>query len=241
LLSRAAAGGRFSWHNLVEQRPLAFTVLVVLAVVAGGIVELLPGIMLHKEVPVAMDGSLAVKPYTALELEGRDVYVSEGCYVCHSQMIRPFRSEKLRYGEPSRIEESMWDHPFQWGSKRTGPDLAREGVTRADVLWHYRHMLDPRATSPGSNMPAYPWLLTASVDTDSTGKKLKVMQRLGVPYSEAEVQGAKPAYEAQANTIVAGLATQGANARADSKLVALIGYLMRLGKNQVPVGTASSR
>ena len=114
-------------------------------------------------------------------------------------------------------------------------------MTRADVLWHYRHMLDPRATSPGSNMPAYPWLLTASIDTESTGKKLKVMQRLGVPYSDAEVHGAKAAYATQADAIVAGLATQGASAPADSKLVALIGYLMRLGKNQVPVGTASSR
>jgi len=246
LLSRAAAGGRFTWHALVEQRPLAFTVLVVVAVVAGGLVELLPGIVIHREVPLAMDGSLAVKPYTALELEGRDVYVSEGCYVCHSQMVRPFRSEALRYGvpgklaeAPSRIEESMWDHPFQWGSKRTGPDLAREGLTRPDALWHYRHMLDPRAVSDESNMPAFPWLATDVVDHAFTTDKLRAMKTLGVPYSDAEIAGADAAYVAQARAIVENLATQGVTADPDSKLVALIGYLLRLGKNQVPAATAA--
>jgi cytochrome c oxidase cbb3-type subunit I/II len=241
LLARASAGGRFTWHNLIEQRPLAFSVLVTLGVVAGGVVELLPGVLLHKEVPVALDGSVAVKPYTALELEGRDVYVGEGCYVCHSQMIRPFRAEKLRYGDPSRIEESMWDHPFQWGSKRTGPDLAREGVLRPDALWHYRHMLDPRGVSPESNMPAYPWLLSEKVDVGVTAHKLTTLRRLGVPYTDDDVLGAQTAYRKQAEDIVRALAAQGALADPDSKLVALIGYLLRLGKNQVPAGTAANK
>ncbi|MEZ5966969.1 MAG: cytochrome-c oxidase, cbb3-type subunit I [Planctomycetota bacterium] len=238
LLSRAAEGGSYKWHNLIEQRPLAFTVLVTLGVVAGGVVELLPGIVLHREVPVALDGSVAVKPYTALELEGRDIYVSEGCYVCHSQMIRPFRSEKMRYGDPSRIEESMWDHPFQWGSKRTGPDLARIGL-KYDSLWHYQHMLDPRSTSPESNMPPFPWLAEDVVDAAFTTKKLKAMKSLGVPYTDEEIAGAEAAYKAQAETIVKDLAGKGATAKAESKLVALIGYLLRLGKNQVPANTAS--
>src|SRR5690606_21021303 len=240
LLARAAEGGRYRWHDLIEQRPLAFSVLVVVAVAAGGLVELVPGIWVRKEVPRAVDGSVAVRPYTALELEGRDVYVSEGCYVCHSQMIRPFRSEVLRYGgDPSRIEESMWDHPFQWGSKRTGPDLAREGVTRPDVVWHWQHMLDPRATSPGSNMPAYPWLATDKVAWQATANKLRAMQRLGVPYTDEDIASAETSYFAQADAIVQKLAESRLVAERDSKLVALIAYLLRLGKNQVPAGTAS--
>jgi cytochrome c oxidase cbb3-type subunit I/II len=248
LLAKASEGGKFTWHNIIEQRPLAFTILVTMSVVAGGVIELLPGIMIHKEVPLAADGQLAVQPYTALELEGRDVYVSEGCYVCHSQMVRPFRSEALRYGRPgflneapSRIEESMWDHPFQWGSKRTGPDLAREGYAGKSALWHYQHMSDPRSTSDGSNMPGYPWLATDAVDFEFTGNKLKAMKTLGVPYTDAQIASASADYRAQADLIVKELATSGVNAKADSKVVALIGYLLRLGKNAVPVNSAAMK
>jgi cytochrome c oxidase cbb3-type subunit I/II len=207
----------------------------------------LPGIVIHREVPVAIDGSLAVKPYTALELEGRDVYVAEGCYTCHSQMIRPFRSEALRYGEPgklheapSRIEESMWDRPFQWGSKRTGPDLARIG-SKYTADWHWQHMIDPRSMHADSNMPAFPWLATEAVDHAATATKLKAMQRLGVPYSAAEIAGAQAAYHAQADGIAQALAVKGVTAPPDSKLVALIGYLLRLGKNQLPAATATGK
>ncbi|MHC5066152.1 MAG: cytochrome-c oxidase, cbb3-type subunit II, partial [Planctomycetota bacterium] len=230
----AAQGGRFEWHRILEGRPMAFTFLVVLALVAGGIVELLPGIIIDKEVPRAANGEIAVMPYTALELEGRDVYVREGCYVCHSQMIRPFRSEKLRYGDPSRIEESMWDHPFQWGSKRTGPDLARVGGTK-DNLWHYEHMIDPRSVSPDSNMPSYPWLLADQVDLQDTPGKLHAMQALGVPYSDEQIESAVADYQAQAQIFVDDLAEKGRpGVDPQSELVALIAYLQRLGKNLVP-------
>ncbi len=230
-LARAAAGGRFSWHDTIERRPLAFSLLVALAVLAGGLVELLPGIVLEKKVPMTAAGDYAVAPYTPLELEGRDIYVREGCYTCHSQMIRPFRAEWQRYGEPSRIEESMWDHPFQWGSKRTGPDLARVGG-KSNHAWHYRHMIDPREVSIGSNMPAYPWLLDDRVDLSLTPFKLKSMRALGVPYTDADIDAAETEFREQASAIVAELSTFGLPAEQDSELVALIGYLQRLGNNE---------
>ncbi len=220
------------WHALLEGRPLAFSLLVGLAILVGGIVELVPGLVLEQKVPVTADGRARAAPYTALELEGRDVYVSEGCYVCHSQMIRPFVDELLRYGEPSRLEESMYDRPFQWGSKRTGPDLAREGGRRTDD-WHWRHMIEPRSMSEGSVMPAYPWLRTTKVDVAGTGLKLKVMKRLGVPYTDAEIANAQAAYRAQAEPILARLTAQGIEATTidpESQLVALIAYLQRLGR-----------
>ena len=136
------------------------------------------------------------QPYSPLEQEGRDIYIREGCYNCHSQMIRPFRAETLRYGEYSRLEEFIYDHPYQWGSKRTGPDLHRVGVKYPN-LWHYQHMIDPRSTSPGSNMPPYPWLKTARVDYRKTPRKLHVLRSLGVPYSDAEIQSAGDLARAQ--------------------------------------------
>src|SRR5262249_3407111 len=170
----------------------AFAVLVMLAVATGGVVELVPGIVAHKEVPLAANGRPTVVPYTPLELEGRDIYVREGCYVCHSQMIRPFRTDIARFDPtpgagPSRPEESMYDHPFQWGSKRTGPDLAREGGQKTDQ-WHWLHMLNPRNVSgPASNMPGFPWLGTDKVAFAATPAKLRTMRRLGVPYGDAEI------------------------------------------------------
>jgi cytochrome c oxidase cbb3-type subunit I/II len=241
-LARASEGGRFAWHKLLEGRPLAFAILTMLAVVVGGVVELLPGIIVQKHAPATADGRLAVQPYTALELEGRDVYVSEGCYTCHSQMIRPLLHEKKRFGDPSRIEESMWDHPFQWGSKRTGPDLARVGTKGLGPVWHYKHMLDPRSTSEGSNMPAYPWLRGDKVDLERIGSKLRAMKALGVPYTDAQVAAARTDLLAQGQTVVDALRAQGITAATpDSQLIALIAYLERLGKNEVPAQTATAR
>jgi cytochrome c oxidase cbb3-type subunit I/II len=246
MLFKSTHQGRHTWHERIEARPLAFTLLTLLAVVVGGVYELLPGLVTDKAVPLAANGDMCVKPYTALELTGRDIYVREGCYVCHSQMIRPFREEQLRYGAPSRIEESMWDHPFQWGSKRTGPDLARVG-TKYNEAWHWDHMRDPRygaAYDIGQSMsimPAYPWLFDAKADLSIAGDKMAVLKKLGTPYSDEQLRGAATDYRAQAGVVVANLAKDGkTGADPDSEIVALIAYLMRLGRNLEPVkGQAS--
>ncbi len=244
MLFAASRGGEFSWHNTIEKRPLSFTLLVVIAVVVGGVVELVPGIVLEKEVPMTASGEVAVKPYTPLELEGRDVYVREGCYNCHSQMIRPFLDEKQRYGVPSRIEESVWDHPFQWGSKRTGPDLARIGEKMpgaAGAVWHYKHMDDPRSVNADSNMPSYPWLITDKVERLHTEGKLKGLSALGVPYTKEEIAGSADAYDTQANQVVAVLKSEAAiEADPDSEIVALIAYLQRLGVNKPAINYGSA-
>jgi cytochrome c oxidase cbb3-type subunit I/II len=209
-------------------------------VIVGGVYELLPGLVTEKVVPMSASGEVCVKPYTALEIAGRDLYVREGCYTCHSQMIRPFRSEQMRYGSPSRIEESMWDHPFQWGSKRTGPDLARVG-SKYNEAWHWDHMKDPRygaPFSPDSNlsiMPAYPWLFDGKLDAAVAADKMRVLKKLGTPYTDAQLQNAVADYRTQADVVVANLAAQGkTGAEADSEIVALIAYLMRLGRNLEP-------
>jgi cbb3-type cytochrome c oxidase subunit II len=188
-----------------------------------------------------------VAPYTPLELTGRDIYVREGCYVCHSQMIRPFRSEQLRYGAPSRIEESMWDHPFQWGSKRTGPDLARVGTKGLNVLWHWQHMEDPRVIVPESNMPRFPWLYDRQADAAIAADKMHVLKKLGVPYTDEQLRNATADYAAQSRQVVDRLIAQGVvvnrpgqsleAGRAECEqleITALIAYLMRLGKNLEP-------
>jgi cytochrome c oxidase cbb3-type subunit I/II len=146
----------------------------------------------------------SVKPYSPLELHGRDIYIREGCYTCHSQMIRPFRSETERYCEYSKAGEFVYDHPFQWGSKRTGPDLHREGGKYPDS-WHYYHMLDPQSMSPGSVMPPYPWLFYNNIDKKTTPAKIKAMQKLGVPYEAGYADIANEDLEKQANAIVEGL------------------------------------
>jgi cytochrome c oxidase cbb3-type subunit I/II len=229
LLWQWSGEGARSWHQRIEARPLTFSVLVLAAVLVGGVVELVPGLLIQKQVPLAPDGSPSVTPYSALELEGRDVYVKEGCYVCHSQMIRPFRAEKLRYGDPSRIEESLFDHPFQWGSKRTGPDLARVGGKYTDD-WHWQHMLQPGVMTDGSIMPAYPWLAGARIDPEQARAKLRAMRQLGVPYTKEQVAAAPDSYRAQARAVVANLAARGVTAAEDCELVALIAYLQRLGR-----------
>ena len=240
MLAKSIGGGSHGWHDVIESRPLAFSVLTLIAVVIGGVFELLPGLITEKKVPLAANGEACVKPYTPLELAGRDIYVREGCYVCHSQMIRPFRSEQLRYGPPSRIEESIWDHPFQWGSKRTGPDLARVG-TKYSEAWHWDHMKDPRYGVPYaidqnlSIMPAYPWLFEAKVEVGGVGDKMGVLKRLGTPYTDEQIAAAESAYREQAGVTVANLAKQGkTGADPESEIVALIAYLMRLGRNLEP-------
>ncbi|MFY0522303.1 cytochrome-c oxidase, cbb3-type subunit I [Archangium gephyra] len=218
--------GRPSWFALVEGRPLAFTVLTLVAVLVGGVAELLPTILVKQAVPHHGE---AQQPYSPLELQGRDLYVREGCYVCHSQMIRPFLAETQRYGDVSRAEEFIYDHPFQWGSKRTGPDLHRLGGKYPN-LWHYTHLMDPRATSPGSNMPSYAWLAANRIDVKAAPKKLALMQKLGVPYTNADVDGAELRQKAQAETIVTDLAAQGVKVAWDSEMVAIVSYLQRLGR-----------
>ncbi len=212
-------------HRWIERRPIQFSILVLVAVLIGGLVEIIPMYLIKSNVPTIA----SVKPYTPLELQGRDIYISEGCYVCHSQMIRPFRSETERYGEYSKSGEFVYDHPFQWGSRRTGPDLHRIGRKYPDA-WHFNHLSDPELTSPGSIMPSYPWLLKQRVDIDITPKKIRAMQTLGVPYPEGYDLQATGDLEKQAKSIATTLGNQGvSSAQWDTKIIALIAYLQRLG------------
>jgi cytochrome c oxidase cbb3-type subunit I/II len=173
----------------------------------------------------------AQKPYSPLELQGRDLYVREGCYTCHSQMVRPFVPETQRFGATSKAEEFVFDHPFQWGSKRTGPDLHRLGGKYPN-LWHYTHLMDPRATSPGSNMPSFAWLAEGTLKAKDAPKKLTLMQKLGVPYTNADIDQAEASQKAQGEAIAADLAVGGVEVKADSEMVAIISYLQRLGRDK---------
>ena len=218
--------GAKSWHGILEGRGLIFTVLTVIAVLVGGIAEILPSVAIG----VHDRRTTQQQPYTALELEGRDVYVAEGCYTCHSQMIRPFTWESARFGAISDDDDSLWDYPFQWGSKRTGPDLAREGGRYPD-LWHVNHMIDPRSTSPGSIMPAYPHLAHRRVDFAGTRGKLLALQNLGVPYTHEQVAHAQRDARQQAQQIAEGLARD-VEVDSESELIALVAYLQRLGRQR---------
>jgi cytochrome c oxidase cbb3-type subunit I/II len=220
---------RPAWHRVLEGRPLAFTVLTIIAVLIGGIAELIPSVVIGRS-----DARISqTHPYTALELEGRDIYIREGCYTCHSQMIRPLRFETQRYGARSQLDDSIWDHPFQWGSKRTGPDLAREGG-KYPSSWHYSHMIDPRKISAGSNMPPYAFLETARVDLDGTTDKLHAMTVVGVPYTAEQVANAKVSAWEQGTQIAAELAKDGIHLEPDAELTAVIAYLQSLGKKVAP-------
>lgn len=212
------------WHRWIERRPVQMTIWSLVAVSIGGIVEFVPTWLVESNTPTIA----SVKPYTPLELQGRDIYVEEGCYVCHSQMVRPFRSEVERYGEYSKAGEFIYDRPFQWGSKRTGPDLHRVGGKYPDS-WHYNHMYDPTSMSPGSIMPPYPHMITRSVDTTTTAAKIEAMQTLGVPYPEGFAQEANKAYMKQANQIVENLKESDIEVMPDKQIVAVIAYLQRLG------------
>jgi cytochrome c oxidase cbb3-type subunit I/II len=216
-----------TWHHRLEGRPVAFTVLVLVSVLIGGIVEIVPMLAIASNIPTIP----SVKPYTALELEGRDIYLREGCYTCHSQMVRPFRDEVLRYGEYSKSGEFVYDHPFQFGSKRTGPDLHRVGG-KFSHDWHYRHMKDPQGITPGSIMPAYPWLFNSNINTELTQRKMEVMKKLGVPYTDMELSNAVQDLQSQANKIAGDLVKQGVPADPDlakREIISLIAYLQRLG------------
>jgi cytochrome c oxidase cbb3-type subunit I/II len=212
------------WHAILEGRPFALGILCAVVIAIGGIVEMVPTFLIEANVPTIT----AVKPYTPLELEGRDIYVREGCYNCHSQMVRPFRDEVARYGDYSKPGEFVYDHPFQWGSKRTGPDLHRVGG-KYNNLWHLRHLDDPRLTSPGSIMPSYRFLLDDKLDLGLLKDKMKVMRKLGVPYSDEEMKECVSLAKAQAGTIAADLSKEGAQGLEDKEVVALIAYLQRLG------------
>jgi cytochrome c oxidase cbb3-type subunit I/II len=195
------------------------------AILIGGLVEIVPLYLVKQNVPTIS----SVKPYTPLEVLGRDIYIREGCVGCHSQMIRPFRSETERYGEYSKSGEYIYDHPFLWGSKRTGPDLHRIGGKYPDA-WHYTHMEDPILTSEGSIMPRYPWLLTQKLDTTSLQSRIRALRKTGVPYPEGYEHGsAQKDLEEQAARVVANLKAGMVDAEADREVIALIAYLQRLG------------
>jgi cytochrome c oxidase cbb3-type subunit I/II len=216
---------RHGFHRMLEGRMVLFTVLTALALAVGSLVETLP-MFLN---PSNVKEIASVKPYTPLEVVGRDIYIREGCYNCHSQLVRPFRYETERYGEYSKAGEYVYDHPFQWGSKRTGPDLQRVGG-KYPSLWHVRHMARPDSTTPGSIMPRYPHLLTASFDTSLIGSKLRVLRTLGAPYTDGEIETAVQAMRTQAAAIAADVeAQQGPTGLADKEIVALTAYLQRLG------------
>lgn len=214
------------WHRWIEKRPATLLVFSLIVVAIGGILELVPTFLIKSNVPTIT----SVKPYTALELQGRDIYIREGCYTCHSQMVRPFRDEVARYGEYSKAGEFIYDHPFQWGSKRTGPDLARLGGKYPDS-WHYNHMMEPSLMSPGSIMPRYGWLLDNDLDTASTPAKIRAMQTLGVPYPKGYDQQANKDLMTQANSIRISLKMDKIETPANKEIVALIAYLQRLGKD----------
>ena len=173
-------------HDMVERNQALFILLVILVVAVGGLVEIVP-LYFQKAVTEPVAG---LKPYTPLQLTGRDVYIREGCYNCPSQMVRPFRAEVERYGHYSVAGEFVYDHPFQWGSKRTGPDLHRVGGRYSDE-WHRLHLNDPRSLVPESNMPAYPWLAKSAANAEDIEAKLRALRRLGVPYSDQDIAGAK--------------------------------------------------
>ena len=212
------------WHRVIERKPVTMLVVSLVAVAIGGLIEMIPTFLIKSNIPTIA----SVKPYTPLELQGRDIYIREGCYLCHSQMIRPFRDEVARYGEYSKAGEFIYDHPFQWGSKRTGPDLAREGGKYPDS-WHYNHMYDPRSMSPGSIMPQYTWLLEDAIDTASTPAKIRAMQTLGVPYPDGYDKIANADLVKQEESIAASLEKDKIKTPANKEIIALIAYLQRIG------------
>ena len=236
------AGEGTYWHRWIERKPIQMLVFSLVLVAIGGLVEMVPTFLVKSNVPTIAE----VTPYTPLELQGRDIYIREGCYTCHSQMIRPFRSETERYGEYSKAGEFIYDHPFQWGSKRTGPDLAREGTLklRKPDSWHYYHMYDPRSMSAGSLMPAYTHLFEDAIDTATTAAKIEAMRTLGVPYPKDFASEANADLEQQAKGVVASLANEKIETAPDKEIIALIAYLQRLGtdiEKRTTTGTARTQ
>ncbi len=214
------------WHRVIERKPIQMMILALVVILIGGVMEMVPTFLIKSNIPTISN----VKPYTPLELQGRDIYVREGCYTCHSQMVRPLRFETERYGEYSKAGEFVYDHPFQWGSKRTGPDLARESNKYPDS-WHYNHMMDPTSMSPGSIMPSYAFLLDAPLDTASTPAKIRAMIKLGVPYPEGYDKIANQDLMIQAEKITTSLKTDKIETLNDREIIAVIAYLQRLGRD----------
>ena len=223
-MSNQTESGLNAAHRTLEGKSAVFAVLVTVAILIGGLVELVP-LFTSKYAPEALAG---VSPYTALEVAGRDIYIREGCYTCHSQMIRPMRAEVLRYGEWSRAGEYAYDHPFLLGSRRMGPDLQRVGGKYPDA-WHYEHMRDPRSTSPGSIMPTYPWLIEDTYDVADVTASVQAQAKLGAPYADTSEAAVKAAIDAQAAGIVQRLADAKVTTTPDKEIVALIAYLQKLG------------
>ncbi len=223
-LAKDVANPSDTKHRILEKRPVQFALFAAVAVLIGGMVEMIPTFLVKSNIPTIA----SVKPYTPLELQGRDLYIREGCNACHSQMVRPFRSETERYGEYSKAGEFVYDHPFLWGSRRTGPDLHRVGGKYPN-LWHYLHMDNPRTMSPGSIMPNYSWLLTQDLDTSSTAPKIRAMQTLGVPYPKGYDMIANNILRQQADSIAADLQRNKVPAEPNKEIIALIAYLQRLG------------
>ena len=211
-------------RRVLENKAGLFAILTTIVISIGGIVEIVP--MFTKVAgPETPDW---VSPYTPLEVAGRDIYIREGCYVCHSQMVRPMRAELLRYGEWTRAGEYRYDHPFLLGSRRIGPDLQRVGGKYPDA-WHFEHMRDPRSTSPGSIMPPYTWLHERHVDPADVQASMRALSKVGVPYTDADIAGAPASMTTQAQAIIGRLATAGIQTAPDREIVALIAYLQRLG------------
>lgn len=227
--------GKQHWHTWIERRPLKMLLFAVIAVSIGGLVELIPTFLINDNVPTIT----AVKPYTPLELQGRDIYIREGCYTCHSQMIRPFRDEEARFGEYSKAGEFVYDHPFQWGSKRTGPDLAREGGKYPNS-WHYNHMRSPSEMTPGSIMPEYIWLYDNDLRDENTPDKIRAMRKLGVPYREGYEAQCMDDLHKQQDEIVKNLKEEKINAHKEKEIIALIAYLQRLGTDIHKTNTAKN-
>jgi len=214
------------WHRWIERRPIQMLVASAILVLIGGVVEIIPMMLIDNNIPKIA----SVKPYTPLELEGRDIYIREGCVGCHSQMIRPFRSETERYGEYSKSGEFIYDRPFLWGSKRTGPDLHRIGGKYPDS-WHYNHMWEPQSMAAGTIMPRYPWLFENNLDTRYTSAKIKVLQALQTPYPDQYASRAVDDLKSQARTIAQNLTKDGIKQEGleQKEIIALIAYLQRLG------------
>ncbi len=232
------------YHSWLERKPIQLTILATVAILIGGIIQIVPTIMVKSNIPTIA----SVKPYSPLELEGRDLYIREGCVGCHSQSVRPFRSEVERYGPQSKAGEFVYDHPFLWGSKRTGPDLLREGGKYNDN-WHFNHFWSPQSISAGSIMPSYKWLFdNEALNVSLTEKKMKAMQTLGVPYTDTDIANAQANLRAQATKIEENLKNdpdfvksyEDSKKKAEAKgekfvpmnereIVAMIAYIQRLG------------
>ena len=214
-------------HKIIEKKSAVMAILVTVLVSIGGLVEIVPLFVVQEQV-VKIDN---VKPYRPLELEGRDIYIREGCYTCHSQAVRPFRDETERYGPYSKAGEYIYDRPFQFGSKRTGPDLQRQGGANKDS-WHYLHFRNPRDTSPGSIMPNYPWLYSNKLDKSLTVKKLQALKKLGVPYDDEMIEKAIDRMDRDAKRMAERISRDlGEEVPSDTEVIALIAYMQKLGSD----------